>query len=78
MKLSRVLLLAGAAVAVGLLLTQTEKGNELRRNIADRSGDLARRLKKLRDQSGEYAEDFMDDAEQVARKARKHANGQMA
>jgi hypothetical protein len=79
MKISRLLLLAAAGVAAGLLLTQTDKGNELRRNISDRASGWGKRLRNLRDQSEDYLGDVMDDATQLAKKAkRKAADGQMA
>lgn len=78
MKLSRLLLLAGVGVAVGYWLTRTEKGNQVRKDLSDRAGDWADRLRKMRDQSQEYAEDFLDDATNVAKKARKQANGQLS
>jgi len=75
MKLTRVLLLAAAGVAVGLLLTKTDKGNQLRRDLADRASDWGR---KLRNKSEDYLDDMMDDATEVARKARRKADGQLA
>ncbi|HRO43829.1 MAG TPA: YtxH domain-containing protein [Flavipsychrobacter sp.] len=78
MKLSRLLLLAGAGVAIGYLLTRTEKGNELRKNVTDRAGDWAKKLRNLRDESASYAEDFLDDATTVAKKARKQAQGNLS
>jgi len=78
MKLSRLLMLVGAGVAIGYVLTRTEKGNEFRRNVSDRAGDWAKKLKKLRDESSDYAEGFLDDATQVAKKARKQADGQLS
>jgi len=78
MKLSRLLLLAGVGVAVGYWLTRTEKGNQVRKDLADRAGDWADKLRNMRDQSQQYAEDFLDDATSVAQKARKHANGQLS
>jgi len=78
MKLSRLLLLAGVGVAVGYWLTRTENGNQMRKDIADRAGDWADKLRKLRDQSQDYAEDFLDEATTVAKKARKQADGQLS
>jgi gas vesicle protein len=79
MKVSRLLLLAAVGVAAGLLLTQTEKGNELRNNLSDRASGWGKKLRKLRDQSEDYIGDVMDDATQIAKKAkRKAADGQMA
>lgn len=76
MKLSRLLLLAGVGVAVGYWLTRTERGSQFRKNIADRAGDWGDTLKKLRDESADYAEDFLNDATNVAKKARRKADGQ--
>jgi gas vesicle protein len=79
MKVSRLLLLAAVGVAAGLLLTQTEKGNELRNNLSDRASGWGKKLRNLRDQSEDYIGDMMDDATQIAKKAkRKAADGQMA
>lgn len=78
MKLSRLLLIAAAGAAATWWLTRTEKGNEVRRNIADRSGEWAKKLRNLRSETADYAEDFLDDATNVASKARKRADNQMA
>ena len=78
MKLSRLLLLAGAGVALGYWLTRTEKGNQLRRTISDRTGDWMDKLRNLRNESADYAEDFLEDATGIAKKARTKADGQLA
>jgi hypothetical protein len=78
MKLSRLLAFAAIGVVAGILLTQTDKGNELRRNLTDSAGDLGRKLGKLRRRSGEMMDGMMDEATNVARKARQKADGHMA
>ena len=78
MRMSTVLGLIAVGVAAGYLLTQTEKGNEFRRNIADSAGDLTKRLGKLRQQGTDMLSDAMDDAGSVASKARQKADGQYA
>lgn len=76
MKLSRLLLMAGAGIAIGYWLTRTEKGNRVRKDIADRAGDWAGKLRDLREQSTHYAEDLLQDAKKVAGKVRSKADGQ--
>lgn len=78
MKLSRLLAFAAVGVVAGILLTQTDKGNELRRNLSDSAGDWGKKLGKLRRRSGEMMDDVMEDATNVARKARQKADGYMA
>lgn len=78
MKLTRVLLFAAAGVAAGLLLARTEKGKELRKNLSDKAGDWADKLRNLKSDSQEYIEDVMDDASKIAKKAKSKADGQLA
>ncbi len=78
MKLSRLLAFAAVGIVAGLVLTQTDKGNELRRNIADNAGKWGKKLNRLRRQSEDGLNDMMDEATDVARKARKRADGYIA
>ena len=78
MKLSRLLAFAAVGVVAGILLTQTDKGNELRRNLTDSAGNLGKRLGKLRRQSSDMMDDMMEDTTNVARKARQKADGYIA
>ena len=76
MKLSRLLMLAAAGVAVGYLLTRTEKGNQLRRNLSDSASGLGEKLTDLRRRSGKMAEDLMDDVSAAANRLKKQTDGQ--
>ncbi len=76
MKLSRLLMLAAAGVAVGYLLTRTEKGNQLRRNLSDSASGLGEKLNDLRRRSGKMAEDLMDDVSAAANRLKKQTDGQ--
>jgi hypothetical protein len=67
MKISTVLGLIAVGVAAGYFITQTDKGNELRRNLG-----------KLRRQGEDMLTDVMDDASSVAGKARQKADNQYA
>ena len=78
MKLSRLLAFAAIGVVAGILLTQTDKGNQLRRNLSDSAGDWGKKLGKLRRRSGEMMDDVMEDATNIARKARQRADRHMA
>ena len=78
MKLSRLLLLAGAGAALGYWLTRTEKGNQIRKTISDRAGDWMDKMRHLRNESANYAEDFLEDAAGIAKSARAKADGQLA
>jgi hypothetical protein len=78
MRLSRLLAFAAVGVVAGILLTQTDKGNELRRNITDSAGDWGKKLGKLRRRSGEVVDDLMNESGNIARKARQKADGHMA
>ena len=78
MKLSRLLAFAAVGVVAGILLTRTNKGNEIRRNIASSAGDLGKKLGKLRRQSGDRLHEMMDDTTNIARKAREKADGYIA
>jgi hypothetical protein len=78
MRLSRLLAFAAIGVVAGILLTQTDKGNELRRNIAGSAGDWGKKLGKLRRRSGEVVDDLMNEAGSIAGKARQKADGHMA
>ena len=78
MKLSRLLAFAAIGVVAGILLTQTDKGTELRRNLSDSAGDWGKKLGKLRRRSGEMLDDVMEDATNVARKARQRADSHMS
>jgi hypothetical protein len=78
MRISTVLGLIAVGVAAGYFITQTDKGNELRRNLADSAGDLGKRLGKLRRQGEDMLNDAIDDASSVAGKARQKADGQYA
>lgn len=75
MKLTKLLTFAAAGVAIGLLLTKTEKGNQIRKDLADAAGKLTDRLKNFR---AEDLADLQDEATNVARKARKKADGLLA
>jgi hypothetical protein len=77
MKISRLLMFAAIGIAAGLLLTQTDKGNELRRSMGDSAGELGRKLGKLRRRSGEVADDLLSDVSNAAKKIRSK-NGQVA
>ena len=76
MKLTRLLAFAAIGTAVGLLLT-TKKGKELRKDVADRSGDLLKRLNKLSKQTisdlQEVASTAKADIEDTAKSAKKSA-----
>lgn len=78
MKLSRLLAFAAVGIVAGILLTQTNKGNELRRNIADSAGDWGKKLGKLRRRSGELVDDLVNETGNIARKTRQKADGHMA
>ena len=78
MKLSRLLAFAAVGVVAGILLTRTNKGNEIRRNIASSAGDLGKKLGKLRRESGERLHGILDDTTSIARKARENADGYIA
>lgn len=77
MKISRLLLLAAVGVAAGIFLTRTERGNQLRRNVSDRAGDWAKKLRRFRDQSVDYTEDFLSEAGKVTKSVRQKADGQL-
>jgi gas vesicle protein len=76
MKLTRLLAFAAIGTAVGLLLT-TKKGKELRKDVADRSGDLLQRLNKLSKQTISDLQDVAStakaDIEETAKSAKKTA-----
>jgi gas vesicle protein len=76
MKLTRLLAFAAIGTAVGLLLT-TKKGKELRQDVADRSGDLLKRLNKLSKQTISDLQDVAStakaDIEETAKSAKKTA-----
>jgi hypothetical protein len=78
MKLSTVLLLTGISIGAVLFFTQTNKGNQLRRDLNDYAGNLGRRLGRLRRQSEDLFDEGIESTTQVAQKARQKANGQLA
>ncbi len=51
MKLGRLLLLAGAAVAANQFL-KTDKGRQLKRDVSDQAGKLKDKLSGMMDRSG--------------------------
>ena len=51
MKLGRLLLLAGAALAANQFL-KTEKGRQLRRDVTDKAGNLKEKLTEMVNRSG--------------------------
>lgn len=63
MKLTRLLALAAIGTGVALLFT-TKKGKALRGDIADRSGDLLKKLNKL-------SRDTASDLQEIGTKATK-------
>ena len=76
MKLSRFLMFAAAGIAVGYLLTRTEKGNEIRRSVSDSAGKMGDRLNAIRRRSGQIAEDLMNDVKSTAERLKKSTDRQ--
>lgn len=70
MKLSNVLMMAGAGVAVGLLLTRTEKGKSFRRNVAHEADEWGKKISNL---SSGVKQDLRQLAEKGAGKIKKGA-----
>lgn len=62
-------LLAGAAVvaAVGVLLTQTDKGNEIKEEISDYFADLIKSVKTKVQSTADNLNDYKDNAVKNAR-----------
>ena len=73
MRLARFLLIAAAAVGAGYFLARTDKGKELRRNLADSADKMGKRLNELRSK----AEDLLEEKKLFVRKVKKEANGQL-
>lgn len=53
MKLGRLLLIAGAALAVNELL-KTEKGQKLKKDVADKAGVWKEKLNKMAHKNGDH------------------------
>lgn len=76
MKLKRLLALAGVGLAVGLLLTKTEKGKQLRNQIADKADELGSRLSKLSRKAQNDLSGLVDDGMTTARNLKRNMNSQ--
>ena len=68
MKLTRLLALAAIGTGIALLFT-TKKGKALRGDIADRSGDLLKKLNKL---SRDTASDLQEIGTKATKAAKQH------
>jgi gas vesicle protein len=78
MKLSRLLVFAAIGVAAGLLLTQTEKGATLRKDMADAADKWAKKLKKLSKQTGTDLTDLLDEGTETASRAKRRVSNGVA
>lgn len=78
MKLKTLLALAGVGLAVGLLLTKTEKGKQLRNQIADKADELGNRLSKLSRKAQNDLSGLVDDGMTTARNLKRNVNSQMS
>jgi hypothetical protein len=63
MKLGRLLLLAGAAVAANQFLNKTEKGRQIKRDLTDNAGKWGDKLKDyVSNRNGNGSSDLFSDA----------------
>lgn len=62
MKLGRLLLLAGAAVAANQFLNKTEKGRQLKKDIADNAGKWKEKITDAVNKTRSNHSDTLDDS----------------